>query len=291
MLRWSILAFLIVAAAVGSAVCGLQVRGMTMPLGVVGLVGVAAFHFRKEERFILCLSALAQISLFSMAFVVLTYLGAEMARPLIDRCLTACDASLGFHLPAVVAWQQQHPIIGRMLQLAYDSLLLQTAAIVAILGFLGDRKPLELFILRMMLAALVTLAIFMVIPAEGPFEIYEIAPSATQAHYLEQFRALRVGAFHQFSYRDAEGLITFPSFHAVWALLLFMAVRRRLILGILFGALNAAVILSTMTTGWHYLSDVLAGLLIGVMICWLTSRSWEGGGWPFVRSTPNHDES
>lgn len=261
-----------------------------MSLSVIGLVGVAAVHFRKEEKFIVCLSALTQISLFSMAFVVLTYLGAEIARPLIDHYLTAGDESLGFYLPAVVAWQQQHPIIGRIFQLAYDSLLVQTAAIVAILGFLGDRKPLELFILRMMLAALVTLVIFMIIPAEGPFDIYGIAPSASQAHYLEQFHALRSGTFHQFSYRDAEGLITFPSFHAIWALLLFMAIRRRVIWGILFGLLNAAVIVSTMTTGWHYLTDVLAGLLIGTVICWLTSRSWENGGWPFA-PTPNDNEN
>jgi membrane-associated phospholipid phosphatase len=36
-----------------------------------------------------------------------------------------------------------------------------------------------------------------------------------------------------------------------------------------FGALNVLVALSTMTTGWHYFADLVAGLALGGASFWL----------------------
>ena len=94
-----------------------------------------------------------------------------------------------------------------------------------------------------------------------------MAPSADQAHYLEHFRELRAGARSGLSFLDAEGLITFPSFHTVWALLLVAACPRPLKAASV--VLNSAVIVATLTTGWHYLSDVLAGIVVYYAVCWL----------------------
>ena len=136
----------------------------------------------------------------------------------------------------------------------------------------------------MMVAGLIVLACFLVAPAIGPCAV---APSADQAHYLEHFRELRAGARGGLDLADAEGLITFPSFHTVWALLLVAACPRPLKAASVL--LNAAVIVATLTTGWHYLSDVLAGIVVyyavyRLMICQFATRivstpKIQGGIW------------
>ena len=211
-------------AAAGFAVAGAaKVAGFAVLLAVAGLY----FHFRREETFVLSLVTLLQIVLFSSGYVVLTYVGATTARPFADGLLAGWDAALGFHAADAVAWQAHHPALGAVLVAAYDTLLPQTAALVIILGLSGDRKPLELFVLRMILAGLVTLAFFLAMPAEGPFRYYGFTPSPVQAHYLEHLHGLRSGARAFFSFSDAEGLITFPSFHTIWAILLTVACLHR----------------------------------------------------------------
>jgi membrane-associated phospholipid phosphatase len=64
------------------------------------------------------------------------------------------------------------------------------------------------------------------------------------------------------TWRGAEGLISFPSFHTAWAILLALALRRWRVAFLLSSILNAAVVAATLTTGWHYASDVLGGALV-----------------------------
>ena len=67
-------------------------------------------------------------------------------------------------------------------------------------------------------------------------------------------------------------LVTFPSFHTTWAILLAYAFRGRRRWFIPAVILNAAVIAATLTTGWHYFTDVIGGVLLAVAVIWLTKR-------------------
>ncbi len=274
-LTWTMAGCIGLAAVVGSAAGGLTVAGLPRLAALAGVLALAAWHWRRVEQFRLCLSALLLLVLFSAGFVVLTYLAARLSPPLIDGCLAGCDARLGFSTANLVAWQGRHLAVGVMLNAAYDSLLPQTAATVALLGLLGRRQPLEAFLRRMMLAAVLVLALFLLLPAVGPCGA---SPSASQAHYLDHFLALRSGLRSGLSLADTEGLITFPSFHTVWALLLVAACPRPV--KAFSVVLNAAVIVATLTTGWHYLADVLAGIVVFYAACWLVPEKDE------VRDSP-----
>jgi membrane-associated phospholipid phosphatase len=81
---------------------------------------------------------------------------------------------------------------------------------------------------------------------------------------------LREGVRTAVTWRGAEGLITFPSFHTTWALLLAWAFRGRPRWFVPSAVLNAAVIVATLTTGWHYFADVAAGAALGVAVIWWT---------------------
>ncbi|MCE5268297.1 MAG: phosphatase PAP2 family protein [Planctomycetaceae bacterium] len=263
-ITWIIAGCIGLAALVGCAIAGFAVDGLHRPMIVTAMLGLAIWHYRRVAPFRLCLSALALLVVFSVSFVVLTYLAARLSPSLVDGWLAGCDASLGFSTRCLVAWQLQHPILGTLLDAAYNSLLPQTAATVGILGLMGRAKPLDAFLRRMMLAALLVLACFLLLPAAGPCSAM---PSPSQAHYLDHFLSLRSGLRTGMSLADAEGLITFPSFHTIWALLLVAACPVRL--KPLSMLLNAAVIVATLTTGWHYLTDVLAGIVVFYLACWL----------------------
>jgi hypothetical protein len=267
-LAWTIAGGVALAATIGAIGGGFAVTG-TLRLALVGaILALAAYRYRRVEQFRLCLSALALAVMFSSGFVVLTYLAARLAPPPIDDWLVRCDRQLGF--ASIRSWQNTP--LGVVLALAYDTLLVQTAATIAALGLLNRREPLERFLVQMMVAGVVVLACFRFAPAVGPCAV---APSADQAHYLEHFRELRAGVRNGLDFADAVGLITFPSFHTVWALLLVAACPRPL--KAFSVALNSAVIAATLTTGWHYLSDVLAGVVVyyavyRLMICQFATR-------------------
>jgi membrane-associated phospholipid phosphatase len=262
--------------------CGLSFPPADLfnPFGIALLLGGATVYYRRRgaDTFVLCLSALLQITLFSACYSVLMYSLAALGRPYIDAPLATFDRALGVSLPSIVAWSAGHPTVNQALQVAYNSLLWQTPLVLILLGFTGDRPRLEGFVRQFMLCTLACACVFAIAPAEGPFAVYDYAPSPTQAVYLQHLHSLREGTRTVISWRGAEGLITFPSFHTGWAILLAWSLRRWK--WVFFPALllNAAVILSTLTTGWHYFADVVAGAAaaaasIAVSAAWVRSPS------------------
>ena len=273
---------LIVATIVAAGVLMLA-RGLSFPtedainpLAIAALLGAGAIWYRRkgEETFVLCLAALLQITFYTACYSVLMYAVAALPRPLVDASLRHADAACGVHVPALVDWTRSHPEIERLLQLAYNSLLWQTPAVIILLGFSGDRRRLTGFVRQFILSTLACAIIFALWPAEGPFAAYGFAPSPTQARYLEHLHGLRDGTRTLISWRGAEGLITFPSFHTCWAILLAWCTCGRRFLFPVMVALNGAVIVSTMTTGWHYFADVIGGVVIAAGAIAL-SAIWE----------------
>jgi membrane-associated phospholipid phosphatase len=267
---WLIIAGTAIAAAVWTAHAGFAVKGIGWAIGGVVPLVAAAIYFRSEERFLLCITVLLQVVLFSSFFALLSYLAVAFAGPLWDNRLAEWDAALGFDLVALLTWKAHHPLLGAILDASYNSMLLQTAAVVVILGFSNDRVPLKLFVLRMMLAGLVTFVFIAALPAEGTPNQYGLTPTPAQANYLEHLHALRSGALRQFDFGRVEGLATFPSYHAIWSILIAVACFHRSGVRLFFLALNALAILSTLTTGGHYLCDVLGGAVIAAAVCLIT---------------------
>ena len=267
---WMIVGCLAIAAAGWTLHEGFAVKGIGGLAVAVAALIAAAVYFRREARFLLCTTVLLQIVLFSSFFALLSYLAVASAGPLVDDRLADWDAALGFDLLRLLAWTDQHPIINAILDASYNTMLLQTAAVIVILGFANDRVPLKLFVLRMMLAGLVTFVFMVALPAEGTPNHYGLTPTRLQADYLEHLHALRSGLLRQFDYGRVEGLATFPSFHAIWAMLIAVACLHRRGVRVFFVVLNGVAILSTVTTGGHYLCDVLGGAVIAVAVCLIT---------------------
>jgi membrane-associated phospholipid phosphatase len=212
----------------------------------------------------LCLS-LAQLVVAISVLLPLTYLAASFALPLWDDRLVRWDAAFGFEWDAAARWIQERPALARILQWSYHSLFYQGAAVLVI-GSLtrpGDRNGEAIWLFIVSLLGVTAVSAFT--PAIG-----KVGNLGTG--YVDIINEIRSGQWASFTYNRADGIITFPSFHTVLAIILTYVVRQHWWALAFIAPLNALVILSTPTVGGHYLVDLFAGAVVAVIAIFLVQR-------------------
>jgi membrane-associated phospholipid phosphatase len=184
--------------------------------------------------------------------------GARLAFPLQDAHLARMDAALGVSVPGIMAWATRH-WLGRCSIWSYP-LLNPLLAVSAILPALcGKVREARRFLLANLFAFLVGVPMFALLPAIGPWYGYHLAPTAVQLGCQTDLLTLRIPGPYAI---HPSGIVCFPSFHVIWAILCMVALWGFKPLRIPVFLLGSLIILSTMTTGWHYFSDVVAGAII-----------------------------
>ncbi|MBI3838446.1 MAG: phosphatase PAP2 family protein [Planctomycetia bacterium] len=241
----------------------------------LALSSVAIFYrvYRPEPGFVLCLKALVALVAFSAVFSMLVYCLAIAGRPLGDTTLAAVDAALGLSAADLVEWTSARPVLALVMRLVYFSIIPQTIFAIVWLGFSNQRASLDKFLVRFMLGGLISAIAFYLLPAKGTCESYALAVPSHYEKILEHLDSLRHGGRTLITWRDAEGLITFPSFHTIWAVLLIAAFWRRGWIFYPVALTNVAVVISTVTTGMHYFADVIAGLVVCAVLIPATKDS------------------
>jgi membrane-associated phospholipid phosphatase len=244
----------------------------------VALTAVAIFYrvLRPVPSFVLCLKALVALVAFSTVFSMLTYCLAIPARPLADPMLARFDAALGLSAASTVEWTNARPAFATVMWVVYFSIIPQTILAIVWLGLSNQRAALDRFLVRFMIGGLISAILFYLLPARGTCESYPLAVPPHYENILEHLDALRHGGRTLITWRDAEGLITFPSFHAIWAVLLIAAFWRQGLIRYPIALLNLAVVMSTVTTGMHYFADVIAGLIVAAAVIGATRERAEG---------------
>jgi membrane-associated phospholipid phosphatase len=229
-------------------VMGLRVESPWTPVMACAALYVVSYFWQPN-----LMRALAMLVGFSAGFTLLMEAVAATGRPLWDEQLMAIDAWFGLSAPDAVAAVERYPALSVILKCAYFSVIPQTCLVMFTLA---ERASLWIFLKRFMLAAQITLCLFFFFPAEG------VATSITP-QIAARFHAVREGA--AIAWQQAQGIITFPSFHTAWAVILiatFWQTRLRWPAV----ALNAMMIVSTITTGGHYYVDIVAGGALGALV-------------------------
>lgn len=266
----------------GSGVA-LEPQGFLIVAGLVAvLLTTAAFWgcVKSEPSLRGMALSTAFLLAFTVAIVLLHYLAATLAPPLIDAPLAKAEAALGFDWRAHVAFMQAHPDLGWWLALAYHSSGPQVAVVVIVLSALRRLGRLWAFIRLFAATLLVVIAVSALIPAEGPYAFYGMQAATADrletvgaTWHLEPMARLRGGSVGPIALADIRGLATFPSFHVCLALITAWALAPVPVLGPLAVLLNAAVAIATVSAGGHYLPDVLAGGLLAFLLLARQSRA------------------
>jgi membrane-associated phospholipid phosphatase len=240
------------------------------------LIGGAWFyrHRRPDPRIASGLENTAQLIAFAAVAAPLSYLAAAANLPLQDAIFDHIDRALGLDWRGLLNWMNASPITYAILRPIYLSLTFQMTTAVLALAFSGHLLRLRVYMLSVILAALITIAISTVLPAAGVWPYYNLT-AADSPHVMPAvstswpvFYGLRDGGLRALVAIGSEGIISFPSLHAALAIILTMALWPVPILRWAIVALNIAMLAGTPIDGSHYFTDVFAGASIGAL-CFL----------------------
>ena len=224
---------------------------LTAAIAAIGL----CYHWRKRDARIAELAhwIVAWVA-FSIAGAILTYLAARHGAAWSDDMLAGLDRRLGFDWAGWFELVNRHLAVKLVLAIAYTSLMPQILLSVIFFSWRGwDDRNGELMA-NAILALLLTTAVFALLPALGPGAgIPELAKL-----YLADLVGLHDGSLKSFDVTELNGIVAFPSFHAVLGVLLTYAHRGSALLWPV-AALNAVMLVAIPSEGGHYLIDVLAG--------------------------------
>ena len=203
--------------------------------------------------------------------LLLTHTGAR-----IDGPLAALDRAMGFDWPAAMSWMAAHPRLNAAAFLAYGSMLPQVALLTVVLATHAPAQVYR-FSAALALSALTCIGIWSLAPSFGAFSVYGSVPShmilALDPVYARDLVKLLKDGPGLISPGEAKGLIGFPSYHAVLALLVMWHARRIRYLRIPAILLNIAVLLATPIQGGHHLVDVLGAIPVAAFALFIVETS------------------
>ncbi len=241
---------------------GLGVTGLLLPvIATAGLLLVGRAYKYRAPNFTLCLTSLAALVSFSTAFALAMDAAVPVGGKLWDSVLLNCDAALGLNAAATQAWFKSHATLQKIMSIAYFSAIPQTIVAIVFFG-LSNNLRLKTFLQRYMASAIAVLIIFAMFPARGS---YVDVPGSMNA-CRDRFDTLYAGALSVLDPSHAQGIITFPSFHTVWGVLLVVLFWKSAF-RVPVLVLNVLMILSTIPVGCHYFTDILGGLVVAAVAC------------------------
>jgi membrane-associated phospholipid phosphatase len=158
-----------------------------------------------------------------------------------------------------------YPILQSALAICYDGLI-PLIFLALVLPVLCDQvASVKEYILANVFSAVIALPLFAALPAIGPWHYYGYAPNAEQERTTQIFLALKADAWFTLGRWNLAGIVAFPSFHTIMAVLSAIALWRIPYVRWFAALLACLIVVSTVTTGWHYVVDVLAGLAIAAL--------------------------
>ena len=206
--------------------------------------------------------------------------------PLIDASLAQADAIFGLYTPTLVKWVASYSMITSVLAVAYVSTVPMVFATVILLGL--KRREVPMWELCFVFAATAPLCAFLsaVAPAIAAFTYYGIPseivmmlPTGAGRFFLPALEAYHSRTVSVVDVRHLEGVVTFPSFHAIMALMTAYALRDLGALSGLAWMWSSIILISTIPIGGHYAIDIIGGAVVWAAITLLirVRPSWPRG--------------
>jgi hypothetical protein len=196
---------------------------------------------------------------FSIVGAIFTYVAATLNFPLRDSEFNAIDAALGFDWLSSFNFVSAHRIVRVILSIAYFTMLPQIVLSIVYLAHTeqSDRNRDLLWI--SMFALILTTVVSGIVPAVGPHI------SGHLPIWSQMLLTIRARGMTQFSLGALQGVIAFPSFHTVMAIVLVYAHRPPSRSFWPVAVLNGLMVLAVPPIGHHYLIDAITGAAVAVL--------------------------
>ncbi|EAU43363.1 hypothetical protein FP2506_10976 [Fulvimarina pelagi HTCC2506] len=209
------------------------------------------------------------LMLFTTTLSIVNYLTLPLQVAPYDEFLVRIDALIGFHWPSVMEVASRYPVFCHILGLVYQSTMCQLAILVTILGLSGRVLELDRLLLTFAVSAVGVVAFWSAFPSLGTMAYYEldagivarIAPVVGPDYGLA-LKELYASGPDRIDPWQSLGLIAFPSFHTVLALMTISFARSVKWLFPFALALNLLMMPAVVIHGGHHLFDVFGGIVM-----------------------------
>lgn len=180
--------------------------------------------------------------------------------PTIDHAIFSLETTYLINLPKWVEWTANHPLFYSILDACYCSLVLQMCFIPITIIIAQRYQYLYEYYFLLLMSVLLGFTVYYLFPTTAPASIID------SSVFLEMQRATGLKfqqIHHHIKPTTADGgLISFPSFHTIWAFYLLYLVREWPFALALLIPVNSLLVMSCVLLGWHYLIDIFGSILV-----------------------------
>jgi hypothetical protein len=256
---WLTVALVAAIDCIWAARIGFRFEGLPQAALLVAIllaIGLFYGYRQRNQRFRDLGHFMALWLVFPIALNIYSYLAATLRLPLCDAQLKALDEALGFQWLRWVMLLRSHRIVSAFLFLSYDSIFVQGFASVAFFALTKNTQRNRELLWITMLAGIGTVAISGFAPALGPMTAGHVP------EWTAELLKIRDGSVTVTALWNMQGIVAFPSFHTVLALVFIYVHRPPCKTFIPIAAINLLMLLAIPFMGHHYLTDIIAGAAI-----------------------------
>jgi membrane-associated phospholipid phosphatase len=232
---------------------------------------VAFSWWRPVPRLIDAAKLLLWGSLFGCPLAYLVQLAGRSHFALMDRQLAWIDGHVHFDTASIHAWVAQTPYLATcsiMVYWLFIPLLYSAATIPCLCGHTSASRR---FVVGVVIAMLLGAALFVFLPAAGPWMTETMHPSRIQEIMSDYLLRLKSGLPMNVELEHS-AIVSFPSEHVVVAVLGAEALGSIRSIRNMARIMGALICITTVTTGWHYGIDVFGGLVVAYVSSVLAKR-------------------
>ncbi len=238
------------------------------------LLGIGLFYraLKRSEPIAAATICTSLMVAFTSALALLNYIFLPNARVGLDQRLLQIDAALGYSWVDMVRWSVENPFLNELMRYAYLSSLPQIAVLIVLLGLGTQIRNLYVMLMTLMLSASCAVIFWIVFPTAGPSaylmldaETMRQSQQVLDAAYGQKMLDLLAHGEEQIRPTQMIGLIAFPSFHTVLALVGIWFSRSLKWVFPVFLAVNLLVFPATLAHGAHFLMDLVGGLALFII--------------------------
>jgi len=284
-LNWIIVAVVLTVFALGLLLTDFRIRpsGYLVFLWMAGLYGY--FGLRnvrsgsRNPRVFSILFMLAQIVLLLLLLTSIGYMAAAANLPMQEAGLLAADRMLGFDFRAYVGFANDRPWVLRAFVFTYDSLHRQLLGLIILLPLLGFHRRAAEFVLAFAMTLIAATIISTLVPAIGAYAAVGLVqadhPNIEPICYyatLHELPLVRDGTTRILDAFNLGPILTFPSFHAICAVLYSWAMWPLRWLRVFGLAWNGVMLAATPVGGGHFFADIVAGIVIALVAIYMVRR-------------------
>jgi hypothetical protein len=242
---------------------GFKIDGIPHAAFWIMVIAAVGFFFEQTGRSRKMSDWAHYVALWlSLAITIAIYSYAVTASrmQLWDLRFARMDAAFGFNWLGCLSFIMRHPILRNLLEHDYNSIFVQVFVSIAYFAIIRRIDRNRELLWTGMLSALITASLSGLLPAVGPYvnDVKNLAVKDMPA-WLAVFVTLRDGTLSKFALLNMTGIVTFPSFHTVLAILLVYVHRPPLRSFVPVLILNVVMIVAIPFAGHHYLVDMIAG--------------------------------